>query len=510
MNKPVTLAAACLGLLIALPLTTAAFVVSTAPAAAEVVVCSTVPVPATGQWRPPFQQAYALTSPFGPRTDPITGAARVHTGQDLVSLPGPGQVVAAAAGTAAVGWDPGGYGTYVTIDHGAGVATLYGHLARIAPGISTGGSVGVGQQLGTEGSTGHSTGDHLHFEVRMDGAATDPVPFMLEHGAPLIGEAIAPSPPPDTGPTDPGGQQGGLGFALPPPGTPRLNSLTTTPAPIPAPIKGAYLAAADRYHLPWALLAGIGMEETRHGATTGTSTAGAQGLMQFLPATWARYGVDGDGDGRADILNAADSAMSAANYLTASGVTSGADGVRSAIFAYNHADWYVNDVLFYAAAYGGGTVPGDPSDCGPVGAGGSGNPDLPPIDHQQITALLAWADSHRGDPYVLGANGPTAWDCSSFTQAAYARIGITLPRTAGAQRDWLAAGHGYQVAYGQEQPGDLIFTDTYLGPNQIGHVMIVADPANHRTIEAGGTHVDHYHYTQWADHHIFEIWRVGA
>ena len=92
--------------------------------------------------------------------------------------------------------------------------------------------------------------------------------------------------------------------------------------------------------------------------------------MQFLPATWASYGVDGSGDGRADIHNDADSAMSAANYLTASGVTSGgAEGVRRALFAYNHADWYVNDVLSYAQAYGGGIIPGDPSDCGPTGAG---------------------------------------------------------------------------------------------------------------------------------------------
>ncbi len=65
------------------------------------------------------------------------------------------------------------------------------------------------------------------------------------------------------------------------------------------------------------------MEETGHGRTTATSSAGAQGLMQFMPATWAAYGVDGDGDGRAEITDPADSAMSAANYLTASGVTTG-------------------------------------------------------------------------------------------------------------------------------------------------------------------------------------------
>ena len=89
--------------------------------------------------------------------------------------------------------------------------------------------------------------------------------------------------------------------------------------------------------------------------------------MQFMPATWAAYGVDGDGDGHADIHTDADSIYSAANYLTASGVTAGVDGVRRAIFAYNHADWYVNDVLYYAAAYGGGIVARRPERLRPRG-----------------------------------------------------------------------------------------------------------------------------------------------
>ena len=256
------------------------------------------------------------------------------------------------------------------------------------------------------------------------------------------------------------------------------------------------------------MLAGIGMEETGHGRASATSSAGAQGLMQFLPATWASYGVDGSGDGRADIHNDADSAMSAANYLTASGLTSGgAEGVRRALFAYNHADWYVNDVLSYAQAYGGGIIPGDPSDCGPTGAG---DPTLAGVDSAKITDLLAWAHSHIGDPYVFGANGPHAWDCSSFVKAAYARAGITLPRTANAQRDWLAHGNGYRVPPGAEQPGDLLFVDSYLGPNQIGHVMIVDDPARKLTIEAGGSHVDTYPYSHWQTHRIYEIWRIGT
>ena len=306
---------------------------------------------------------------------------------------------------------------------------------------------------------------------------------------------------------DPAGE-GGVGFALPAPGTPRLASLTTPVAAIPEAVKADYLAAAETYHLPWTLLAGIGMEETAHGRTTATSSAGAQGLMQFMPATWAAYGVDGDGDGRADILSDADSVMSAANYLTASGLTTGGeDGVRRAVFAYNHADWYVNDVLYYAAAYGGGFIAADPTGCG---IGGQGNPNLPPLTNDKIATVLTWAEAHVGDPYVYGASGPGSWDCSGFTRAAFAQIGITLPRTAAAQHDWLGHGHGYRVPLGQERPGDLIFTDSYLGPNQIGHVMIVYDPAKTLTIEAGGSHVGNYPYTWWEQHNLFSIWRIGA
>ena len=112
-----------------------------------------------------------------------------------------------------------------------------------------------------------------------------------------------------------------MGFPLPAPGRPRQDSLHNPPLPIPAKIKNLYIAAAAKYKIPWTLLAGIGMEETGHGRNNRTSSAGAQGLMQFMPATWRSMGVDGDGDGRADIHNDADSIHSAANYLTKSGVT---------------------------------------------------------------------------------------------------------------------------------------------------------------------------------------------
>lgn len=464
--------------------------------------CGTT-VAASGPWRPPFHQAYVRTSVFGMRFHPIHHEWRLHTGVDLVSLPGPGPVVAAAAGTVTAAGDRGGYGNAVDVDHGAGLVSRYAHLARITPGILPGATVTAGQVLGTEGATGTATASHLHFEILRERTPIDPVPFMAERGAPLDGRAVAPTPTHSI----PAGVEGGIGFDLPAAGTPRLNSLHTPPAPIPNTIKALYLAAATRYQLPWTLLAGIGMEETAHGRTTATSTAGARGLMQFMPATFAAYGVDGDGDGRAVITSDADSVFSAANYLTQSGVTKGPDGVRKALYAYNHATWYVNDVLHYAHAYGGGLVLGDPTSC----PGGQGNPTLTPLAAGQVTAVLAWAGQQAGEPYVFGANGPHAWDCSSFTQAAYRQAGLSMPRTAAAQRDWLTAGHGTRIPPGQERPGDLIFWDSYLGPNAIGHVVIVADPTTRTTLEAKSTRAGVGTFTyRYTGHAIFEIWRPGT
>jgi hypothetical protein len=229
--------------------------------------------------------------------------------------------------------------------------------------------------------------------------------------------------------------------------------------------------------------------------------------MQFMPGTWVSMGVDGDGDGRADIHNDADSVYSAANYLTKSGVSAGAAGVRRALFAYNHAGWYVNDVLYYASRYGGGTLSGDINDCRP----GNGNRNVPSLAGEGVAKVLTWAKSHDGDSYRMGAAGPQTWDCSSFTQAAYAQIGVKMPRTATAQHRWLAAGNGTRIQPGQEKPGDLIFWDSYRGPNQIGHVMIIWNPANKTTIEARNTRggVGHFTYANGPGHHIFEIWRVG-
>jgi hypothetical protein len=123
-----------------------------------------------------------------------------------------------------------------------------------------------------------------------------------------------------------------------------------------------YEQAGERYRLNWAILAGIGKVECDHGRDPAPSctqegvvnSAGAGGPMQFIASTWATYGVDADGDGRADRWDPADAIYSAANYLRASGAPS--DYVQ-AIFAYNRASWYVTEVESWATRYSSSSSP---------------------------------------------------------------------------------------------------------------------------------------------------------
>jgi murein DD-endopeptidase MepM/ murein hydrolase activator NlpD len=111
--------------------------------------------------------------------------------------------------------------------------------------------------------------------------------------------------------------------------------------------------AGAAYGIPWPVLAAINKIESNFGQNMGPSSANAIGWMQFLPSTWERWGVDADGDGVANPWIAADAIYSAARYLAAAG---GQTDLARGIFAYNHADWYVQDVLELANTYGLGGV----------------------------------------------------------------------------------------------------------------------------------------------------------
>ncbi|MFB9962687.1 lytic transglycosylase domain-containing protein [Sinosporangium siamense] len=103
--------------------------------------------------------------------------------------------------------------------------------------------------------------------------------------------------------------------------------------------------------MSWTVLAAIGQVESSHGRNNGPSSAGALGPMQFMPATWKAYGVDGDGDGKADIWSPYDAVPSAANYLCANGANQGAQKLRKALWFYNHSWAYVDKVLGVARGY---------------------------------------------------------------------------------------------------------------------------------------------------------------
>jgi murein DD-endopeptidase MepM/ murein hydrolase activator NlpD len=114
-----------------------------------------------------------ITSPFGWRSNPFGGAPEFHQGLDIAAPSGT-TVTAAAGGTVIMAQWYGGYGNYILIDHGGGYSTGYGHLSAIY--VTTGQSVQRGQAIGAVGSTGQSTGPHLHFEVRIAGKPVDPAP----------------------------------------------------------------------------------------------------------------------------------------------------------------------------------------------------------------------------------------------------------------------------------------------------------------------------------------------
>ncbi len=118
---------------------------------------------------------------------------------------------------------------------------------------------------------------------------------------------------------------------------------------IPPFLLPIYQACGTQYGIPWQVLASINRIETAFGTNLNVSSAGALGWMQFIPSTWEAYGVDANNDGRKDPYNPVDAICAAARYLNAAG---GAEDLRTAIFAYNHADWYVDEVLLYANQYG--------------------------------------------------------------------------------------------------------------------------------------------------------------
>jgi len=257
-----------------------------------------------------------------------------------------------------------------------------------------------------------------------------------------------------------------------------------------------YQKVGVQYNVPWTILAGIGKVESDHGRSrlrgvvSGWNAFGAAGPMQIgvtgaagnqwggkpvHPASEVVNGVATDEDGKStvSVYDPADAIAGAAKYLTEHGVQS---DPSAAIFAYNHLDSYVQDVLSWASTYasGGFTVS--------AGArGGSANSagsctensvlDAMNTPNAAVATTISFAEEQLGKPYMWGGTGPDAFDCSGLVMMAYRSAGVFIPRTS--QQEWRT--WGPRVSASQAEPGDLVFfagaDGTAKAPGHVGLVI---------------------------------------
>jgi cell wall-associated NlpC family hydrolase len=262
------------------------------------------------------------------------------------------------------------------------------------------------------------------------------------------------------------------------------NVSNTAQSDIPANYLEFYKKWGKKTGVQWTVLAAVGKRETDHGRSilvgvkSGTNYAGAAGPMQFLISTWGGkakvkipskfngYASDGDDDGVADVYNPADAILGAAKMLKRNGAPG---DLKRALFAYNHAMWYVEQVLDIARRYASdGTLdlpPGDDPACDP--------PIVEAAPTDAVRKILEYALAQRGKPYRWGGTGPDSFDCSGIIYMAYRAAGLSIPRTTFGQWPF-----GAKVTKGSEQAGDLVFFNSGpgTGPNNPGHVGLVVSP----------------------------------
>lgn len=203
-----------------------------------------------------------------------------------------------------------------------------------------------------------------------------------------------------------------------------------------------YVEAAGEYRLGErgpAILAAIHEVESGFGANQGPSSAGAEGHMQFLASTWQVYGVDADGDGRADPASAEDAIHSAARYLAALGAP---EDWYGAIFGYNHADWYVQDVLAGAKRLGdaGEIVDATTLTCeGPMLAGG------PAELGEAVRVYEPARDQRVPDRYIVSGFEPVVIDARIWPNVRWMLESYDLALTAGKETGHASHGDGSAI-----------------------------------------------------------------
>ncbi|WP_191567441.1 NlpC/P60 family protein [Metabacillus idriensis] len=255
---------------------------------------------------------------------------------------------------------------------------------------------------------------------------------------------------------------------------------------IPSQYIPIYKSAQEKYGVPWNLLAAHHRVETRFSTLeVMVSPVGATGHMQFMPLTWigwsypggnrlgnasipnkiltdpamikeyGGYGVDANGDGKADPWDIEDAIYSAANYLKANGAAEG--DLRQAVFAYNHADWYVEEVLGFTDQYVKGYVAVD------GGSGGSTGIAVVDAGNKWIgNSIYVFGGGRNQSDIARGR-----FDCSSFVHWAFKETGVDLGPLTSTSTETLK--HlGEPVSAEKIKPGDLVFFNTYKRDGHVG------------------------------------------
>lgn len=493
---------AALGVLVVIPLMVVVLVTSSGSSGCAPTVSSGTggddasPLTPSGPIGKPTRDGTTMmTSPFGQRW------GTMHQGVDFAGPIGT-PIYAALDGTVVKAGPAQGFGMWIVLDSivdGKPVSTVYGHMYPNGVLVKEGQQVKVGDHIADIGNAGGSTGPHLHFEYweggrLQGGTAIDPMSKLGQAGSPQSSGSDSPT---GTGAAvDCGfGTAGGdlRTGSVPPEFDPWIRKAGAVCPGVGAPLIASQLSAENGF---------------RYGPSAPVSSTGALGPAQFMPGTWATWGKDYDGDGRADPNSIGDAVISQAHFMCAingditAAIAAGkvkGDPTALTIAAYNagpaavlaaggmpsggdyttQTQPYVAKILAGQAQY---TSEGSTGRFVPTGADGDN--------------VVEAARQYLGTPYVWGGgdiNGPSrgGFDCSGLTSFAYfAGKHITLPRTSEAQ--W---GVGSEIPIDQAMPGDLVFgsfeangpghVGIYIGGGQMIHAPTTGDVVKQAPLMAG-------------------------
>lgn len=480
------------------------------------------PLPITDdETRIPVAGTYSVTSEYGMRKNPVTGEYRLHAGTDLVVWPADGPVVAARAGAVSKVDSSTGGGNFVEIDHGGGLVTRYLHLS--AQEVEVGDAVWAGKLIGRQGSTGNSTGPHLHFEVLQSGQSTDPRPWLEEQGVDLAPTGATEKAPPvvteNPGPVQP--------VPGPAPVNPEDPPGGTNPVMPDLPEKVGPYEGEQVLNAGYVIKAGQDMDLDAHSITIGVMTAMGESSLINLD-----HGDEAGPDSRGlfqqrdngawgsyeDRMNPT---IASTNFYKALIKVPDYLDLEPTIAAHKtqgNADPYHYRPHWPMAVEMVSVLTEDPDLLdrlpvnGPVEGCEPGPGEPPPEGDGSGEAIVAAATHYIGTPYSWGGGditGPTlgtytspgldgtnivGFDCSGLVlYAVYNSTGLQLPRGAEDQghdprgevipRDWDQMLPGDIIAFSQDgsgAPGTFGHIGIYMGDGQMvhapkpgGHVEVV-------------------------------------